>query len=147
MVRQPILEFLLKEWKDGRLVGPKAQDAFFVRCDRTTMSQEDIDNGTLVIEVGVALIRPAEFVILRIAHQMERVGPRNLVDKALDGTKRKKHYYMARTIEGVIVHELQKISTESNSGIDHPAYTIEIDDVDVMQRDLGVHNFVVFSKP
>ena len=97
LVRQPILEFLLKEWKDGRLVGPKSQDAFFVRCDRTTMSQEDIDNGRLVIEVGVALIRPAEFVILRIAHQMERVGPRNLVDKALDGTKKKKHYYMART--------------------------------------------------
>ena len=99
LIRQPILEFLQKEWKDGKLVGPKAQDAYFVRCDRTTMTQADIDNGTLIVEVGVALIRPAEFVILRIAHQMERVGPRNLVDKTLDGTKKKKHYYMARTMK------------------------------------------------
>lgn len=40
--------------------------AFFVRCDRTTMTQDDIDNGRLVCHVGVAAVRPAEFVIIRI---------------------------------------------------------------------------------
>ncbi len=40
--------------------------ACFVRCDRTTMTQDDIDNGRLVCHVGVAAVRPAEFAIIRI---------------------------------------------------------------------------------
>ena len=50
----------------GGLLGAKPEDAFFVRCDRTTMTQDDIDNGRLVCLIGVAPVRPAEFVIFRI---------------------------------------------------------------------------------
>ena len=96
--KKSVAEFLAKSLQDGLLLGSKPEEAFIVRCDRTTMTQADIDNERLIIEVGVALTRPAEFVIFHIAHQMERVGPRKLVDKTLDGTKKKKHYYMARTM-------------------------------------------------
>ena len=41
-------------------------EAFFVRCDRTTMTQNDIDNGRLICLIGVAPTKPAEFVIFRI---------------------------------------------------------------------------------
>jgi phage tail sheath protein FI len=47
-------------------MGTKPEEAFFVKCDRTTMSQDDIDNGRLIIIVGVAPVKPAEFVIIRI---------------------------------------------------------------------------------
>jgi uncharacterized protein len=96
--KRSVVEFLTSSWKKGMLLGSKPQEAFIVRCDRTTMTQADIDNEKLIIEVGVALTRPSEFVIFHIVHQMERVGPRKLVDKTLDGTKKKKHYYMARTM-------------------------------------------------
>src|SRR5581483_8470602 len=52
--------------RDGRLRGSKPEQAFFVRCDRTTMTQDDLDDGRLVALVGVALVRPAEFTIVRI---------------------------------------------------------------------------------
>jgi phage tail sheath protein FI len=96
--KRSVVEFLTTSWKNGMLLGSKPQEAFIVRCDRTTMTQADIDGERLIIEVGVALTRPSEFVIFHIVQQMERVGPRKLVDKTLDGTKKKKHYYMARTM-------------------------------------------------
>ena len=65
-VRRQIEEFLLNEYRKGALVGRKPEQAFFVRCDRSTMTQNDLDNGRLVVLVGVALLRPAEFVIIRI---------------------------------------------------------------------------------
>jgi phage tail sheath protein FI len=58
--------FLFGVWKSGALMGTAADQAYFVRCDRTTMSQDDIDNGRLVCEIGVAPAYPAEFVIFRI---------------------------------------------------------------------------------
>ena len=58
--------FLDDLWRRGGLAGAAAKDAYFVRCDRTTMTQDDIDNGRLVVEIGVAPVRPAEFVIIRI---------------------------------------------------------------------------------
>lgn len=61
--------FLFNEWKNGRLLGSKPSAAYFVRCDRTTMSQNDLDNGRLVCEVGVAPLTPAEFVIFRIGQK------------------------------------------------------------------------------
>jgi len=61
--------FLFNEWKNGRLLGAKPSAAYFVRCDRTTMSQNDLDNGRLVCEVGVAPLTPAEFVIFRIGQK------------------------------------------------------------------------------
>lgn len=65
-VRQSITNFLTRVWRDGALMGVKAEEAFFVKCDRTTMAQDDIDNGRLIIIIGVAPVKPAEFVIIRI---------------------------------------------------------------------------------
>jgi phage tail sheath protein FI len=63
---QLITDFLYNEFRSGRLFGTKKEEAFFVRCDMTTMTQNDLDNGRLVCLIGVALLRPAEFVIFRI---------------------------------------------------------------------------------
>ncbi|KQU77070.1 MULTISPECIES: phage tail sheath subtilisin-like domain-containing protein [unclassified Rhizobacter] len=68
-VRQTISDFLYNEWRNGALLGANAEEAFFVRCDRSTMTQNDLDNGRLVCLIGVALIRPAEFVIFRIGQK------------------------------------------------------------------------------
>ena len=65
-VRGLVEDFLFTQWRAGALMGARPEEAFFVRCDRTTMTQEDIDNGRLVCLVGVAPARPAEFVIFRI---------------------------------------------------------------------------------
>ncbi|GMT48082.1 MAG: hypothetical protein IEMM0007_1648 [bacterium] len=66
-VRATATEFLTRVWRDGALMGVKAEEAFFVKCDRTTMTQDDIDNGRLICLIGVAPVKPAEFVIFRIA--------------------------------------------------------------------------------
>jgi phage tail sheath protein FI len=65
-VRRTVEDFLFNEWQSGALLGDKPEKAFFVRCDRTTMTQNDLDNGRLVCLLGVVALRPAEFVIFRI---------------------------------------------------------------------------------
>jgi hypothetical protein len=65
-MRREIEDFLLVLWKDGALIGEKPEKAFFVRADRTTMTQNDLDNGRLIVLIGVAPTYPAEFVIFRI---------------------------------------------------------------------------------
>jgi phage tail sheath protein FI len=65
-VRRSISNFLTLVWRNGGLEGTKVEEAYFVKCDRTTMTQTDIDNGRLICVVGVALVKPAEFVIVRI---------------------------------------------------------------------------------
>ncbi len=65
-VRRSIVNFLTLVWRNGALEGTKAEEAFFVKCDRTTMTQTDIDNGRLICVVGVAPVKPAEFIIIRI---------------------------------------------------------------------------------
>jgi phage tail sheath protein FI len=65
-VRAAIETFLTGCWRSGALAGATPERAFFVKCDRTTMTQNDLDNGRLVVEIGVAPLRPAEFVIFRI---------------------------------------------------------------------------------
>ena len=65
-MRRSITNFLTLVWRNGALEGTKAEEAFFVKCDRTTMTQTDIDNGRLICVVGVAPVKPAEFVIVRI---------------------------------------------------------------------------------
>jgi phage tail sheath protein FI len=65
-IRQTITDFLLVTWRTGALMGTKPEEAFFVRCDRTTMTQNDLDNGRLIALIGVAPTYPAEFVIFRI---------------------------------------------------------------------------------
>jgi phage tail sheath protein FI len=65
-VRRSVSDFLTRVWMDGMLQGVTKEQAFFVRCDRTTMTQADIDNGRLIVLVGIAPVKPAEFVIFRI---------------------------------------------------------------------------------
>jgi phage tail sheath protein FI len=69
-VRQTITNFLTTVWRSGALFGIKAEEAFFVRCDRTTMTQDDIDNGRLICVIGIAPVKPAEFVIFRIQQKL-----------------------------------------------------------------------------
>jgi phage tail sheath protein FI len=61
-----VSDFLVQVWRDGALTGARPQDAFFVKCDRATMTQNDLDSGRLVCVIGIAPVKPAEFVIFRI---------------------------------------------------------------------------------
>ena len=65
-VNRSVSNFLTTVWRNGALEGTTRAEAFFVKCDRTTMTQTDIDNGRLIVEIGVAPVKPAEFVIVRI---------------------------------------------------------------------------------
>ena len=65
-VRETIGDFLYNEWRNGALLGVTPEKAFFVRCDRSTMTQNDLDNGRLVCLIGVAVVKPAEYVIFRV---------------------------------------------------------------------------------
>ncbi len=65
-VRDTIRLFLRTQWRAGAFFGRTEEEAFFITCDRTTMTQDDILNGRLICEVGIAPVRPAEFVIFRI---------------------------------------------------------------------------------
>lgn len=68
-IRLTIQDFLLNEWQQNHLAGASPDQAFFVRCDRTTMTQNDLDNGRLICLIGVAPLRPAEFVIFKIGQK------------------------------------------------------------------------------
>lgn len=65
-VVETVNSFLIGVWKSGALMGTTPEQAFFIQCDRTTMTQDDIDNGRLVCKIGLAPVAPAEFVIFRI---------------------------------------------------------------------------------
>ena len=65
-IRRVIEDFLLHEFRSGALLGAKPEEAYFVKCDRSTITQDDLDNGRLVVLIGVAPLKPAEFVIFRI---------------------------------------------------------------------------------
>jgi len=71
-VRALVESYLLAKWRAGSLAGATPREAFYVRCGiGSTMTEEDIAAGRLVLEVGVATVRPAEFIVLRIAHAIE----------------------------------------------------------------------------
>jgi uncharacterized protein len=65
-VKESVEGFLQNLFVQGRLVGQTPDQAYFVRCDATTMTQADIENGVLNIVVGIAPVFPAEFVVLQI---------------------------------------------------------------------------------
>jgi uncharacterized protein len=65
-VSDTIRLFLRTQWRLGALMGRTEQEAFFITCNRTTMTQDDILNGRLICEIGIAPVRPAEFVIFNI---------------------------------------------------------------------------------
>jgi len=65
-VKDTIRLFLRSQWRAGALFGRTEDEAFFITCDRSTMTQDDILNGRLICEIGIAPVRPAEFVIFRV---------------------------------------------------------------------------------
>lgn len=70
-VRAMIENFLILQWRAGALQGAKADDAFFVRVGLgETMTAQDILEGRMIVEIGMAVVRPAEFIILRFSHKM-----------------------------------------------------------------------------
>ncbi len=68
-VQRTISVFLNTMWREGSLAGQSPEEAFFVNIGRDTMSQDDIDNGRLICVIGVAPVKPAEFVIFRISQK------------------------------------------------------------------------------
>ncbi|MFI5726204.1 phage tail sheath family protein [Streptomyces cyaneofuscatus] len=66
-IRRNVTAFLTEEWRRGALFGRTAEEAFYVRCDRSNNPQESIDLGQVVCEIGVAPVKPAEFVVFRLA--------------------------------------------------------------------------------
>lgn len=68
-VQRTISVFLTNMWRTGSLAGASPEEAFFVNIGRDTMSQDDIDNGRLICVIGVAPVKPAEFVIFRITQK------------------------------------------------------------------------------
>jgi phage tail sheath protein FI len=68
-VRRSISNFLESVWRSGALMGTQPEEAFYVRCDRTTMTQQEIDTGQLVVYIGLAPVKPAEFVVLRYSQK------------------------------------------------------------------------------
>ena len=68
-VSRTIETFLATCWRDGALAGSSPEQAFFVECGPTTMTQDDIDNGRLICQIGIAPVKPAEFVIFRITQK------------------------------------------------------------------------------
>lgn len=73
-VKRTIDVFLTGLWRNGSLAGSSTSEAFFVDIGRSTMSQDDIDNGRLICVIGVAPVKPAEFVIFRITQKTSEAG-------------------------------------------------------------------------
>jgi phage tail sheath protein FI len=65
-VKQTVTLFLRTQWREGALFGDKEEEAFHVAIGRDTMTEDDILNGRLIIEIGIAPVRPAEFVVFRV---------------------------------------------------------------------------------
>lgn len=71
-VKAMIENFLVVQWRDGALAGAKPENAFYVRVGLgTTMTAQDILEGRMIVEIGMAVVRPAEFIILRFSHKMQ----------------------------------------------------------------------------
>lgn len=70
-VKSMIINFLVNQWRAGALLGDKAEDAFFVKVGLgETMTQQDVLEGKMIVEVGLAAVRPAEFIVLKFTHNM-----------------------------------------------------------------------------
>lgn len=78
-VRSAIDNYLFDLWKEGALQGVKPQEAYFVQVGLgVTMTKQDIDEGNLIVEIGLAAVRPVEFVILRFTQNIEEAGSKAL---------------------------------------------------------------------
>ena len=71
-VKSMIENYLTQKWREGALAGAKADDAFFVKVGLgITMTSLDILEGRMNVEIGMAVVRPAEFIILKFSHKMQ----------------------------------------------------------------------------
>ncbi|MFO1433879.1 MAG: phage tail sheath C-terminal domain-containing protein [Candidatus Competibacteraceae bacterium] len=71
-VRGMIESYLIQKWREGALAGATPKEALFVRCGLgTTMNSLDILEGRMNVEIGMAVVRPAEFIILKFSHKMQ----------------------------------------------------------------------------
>jgi len=71
-VRGMIENYLIDKWREGALAGATPKEAFFVKCGLgTTMSAQDILEGRMNVEIGMAVVRPAEFIILKFSHKLQ----------------------------------------------------------------------------
>jgi uncharacterized protein len=66
-IRRDVGAFLTSVWRDGGLMGTTPEQAFFVKCDEETNTQDDIDAGRLIAVIGIAPVKPAEFIVFRIS--------------------------------------------------------------------------------
>ncbi|NLU70562.1 phage tail sheath subtilisin-like domain-containing protein [Streptomyces sp. HNM0574] len=66
-IRRNVSAFLVNEWRGGALFGARPEEAFYVKCDQETNPQESVDLGRVICEIGIAPVKPAEFVIFRLA--------------------------------------------------------------------------------
>jgi phage tail sheath protein FI len=73
-IRRTVSAFLVNEWRKGALFGLTPDEAFYVKCDQETNPPEAIDAGQVVCEVGVAPVKPAEFVVFRLAQMSAGSG-------------------------------------------------------------------------
>jgi phage tail sheath protein FI len=73
-VRRNVGAFLTRLWADGALFGASADEAFFVKCDAELNTEDVRDAGQLIVEIGIAPVKPAEFVIFRISQYSSAVG-------------------------------------------------------------------------
>jgi phage tail sheath protein FI len=70
-VKRTLTGFLTGLWRDGALFGASADQAFYVKCDEETNPPQSIDEGKLVVEVGIAPVKPAEFIVFRVSQQKQ----------------------------------------------------------------------------
>lgn len=71
-VQTMIENFLNQQWQDGALAGSKPEDAYYVSVGlNKTMSAQDILEGRMIVEIGMAAVRPAEFIVLRFSHKLQ----------------------------------------------------------------------------
>ena len=71
-VKSMIDNYLIQKWRQGALAGALPDQAFFVKVGLgETMTPQDILEGRLLVEIGMAVVRPAEFIILKFMHKMQ----------------------------------------------------------------------------
>ncbi|MEU8707610.1 phage tail sheath subtilisin-like domain-containing protein [Streptomyces sp. NPDC048565] len=66
-IRRNVSAFLVNEWRSGALFGSRPEEAFYVKCDEETNPPESVDVGRVICEIGISPVKPAEFVIFRLA--------------------------------------------------------------------------------
>ena len=111
--------FLRRVWRDGALFGATPDEAFFVKCDEENNPPENRDAGILTVEIGIAPVKPAEFVVFRISQFSGGAGLEGIQERQVaawpDSTDALTAARFSITIDGYEIasfSELQGITTE-----------------------------------